>query len=170
MVAQTVRHGTPESNLGSKKTIAGFDSIVGIHFAASASFSRKQRFWQGLTSFSRPSTRRLQVSATILRIVLIVFGFLLVTSLWGFYASIRPPKIISSLTPRDLNMGYEDVSFKTANGLTLRGWHIPSARSTAKTLVLLHGYPADKGDILPGLAFLHEIGRASCRERVYVLV
>ncbi len=52
-------------------------------------------------------------------------------------------------------MGFEDVSFKTADGLTLRGWYIPSAKTTDKTLVLLHGYPADKGDILPALAFLH---------------
>ena len=98
----------------------------------------------------------LQVSATILRVVVIVFGFLVAISLLGFYASIRPPKIVSSLTPRQLNMGYEDVSFKTEDDLTLRGWHIPSARSTEKTLILLHGYPADKGDILPALAFLHQ--------------
>lgn len=26
----------------------------------------------------------------------------------------------------------------------------------AKTIILLHGYPADKGDILPSLAFLNE--------------
>jgi dipeptidyl aminopeptidase/acylaminoacyl peptidase len=101
------------------------------------------------------SSGRLHVSATILRIVIIVFGFLVVISLWGFYASIRPPKIISSLTPRDLKMSYEDVSFKTTDGLTLRGWHIPSAKTTDKTLILLHGYPADKGNILPALAFLH---------------
>ena len=94
------------------------------------------------------------MSATLFRVVLIIFGFLIVISLWGFYASIRPPKIISSLTPRDLKLGYQDVSFRTADGLTLRGWHIPSAKTTDKTLILLHGYPADKGDILPGLAFL----------------
>ena len=95
------------------------------------------------------------MSATILRIILIVIGFLVVISLWGFYSSIRPPKILSTLTPRDLKMGYEDVSFRTADRLTLRGWHIPSAKTTDKTLILLHGYPADKGDILPALAFLH---------------
>jgi uncharacterized protein len=96
------------------------------------------------------------VSATLLRIVLIVFLFLVVTSLWLFYTSIRPPKILSSLTPRDLNMDYEDVLFKTADGLTLRGWYVPAAKITPKTLVLLHGYPADKGNILPALAFLHD--------------
>ena len=95
------------------------------------------------------------VSATLLRVVLIVSGFLLVISLWGFYTSIRPPKIISSLTPRDLKMNHEDVSFRTADGLLLRGWHITSAKTTDKSVILLHGYPADKGNILPALAFLH---------------
>ena len=95
------------------------------------------------------------MSATLLRVVLIVSGFLLVISLWGFYISIRPPKFISSLTPRDLKMTYEDVSFRTADNLMLRGWHIPSAKTTDKTLILLHGYPADKGNILPPLAILH---------------
>jgi len=95
------------------------------------------------------------VSAILLRVVVIIFGLLVFLSLWGFYASIRPPKIISSLTPRDLNMNYEEVSFKTADGLTLRGWYIPSAKTTDRTVILLHGYPADKGNILPALAFLH---------------
>jgi len=99
---------------------------------------------------------RAKVDKTILRVVLTVFSVLIIISLWGFYSSIRPPKIISSITPRDLKMDYQDVSFKTADGLTLRGWYIPSAKSTEKTLILLHGYPADKGNILPALAFLHE--------------
>jgi dipeptidyl aminopeptidase/acylaminoacyl peptidase len=99
---------------------------------------------------------RAKVDAVILRIVLIILSVLVIVSLWGFYVSIRPPKIISSLTPRDLNLNYEDVSFKTADGLTLRGWYIPSAEKTGRTLILLHGYPADKGNILPALAFLQD--------------
>ena len=91
----------------------------------------------------------------ILRIVLIVSAFLILVSLWLFYISIRPPKIVSSITPRELNMPYEEVSFTTADGLTLRGWFVPSEKKADKTLILLHGYPADKGNILPALAFLH---------------
>jgi uncharacterized protein len=109
-----------------------------------------------LTALSPSGTIRAKVDTTILRVVLIVVSVLIIISLWGFYSSIRPPKIISSHTPRDLKMNYEDVSFKTADGLTLRGWYIPSAKGTQKTLILLHGYPADKGNILPALAFLHE--------------
>jgi len=97
---------------------------------------------------------RAQVNA-ILRIVLIVAALLIVASVWLFYISIRPPKIVSSITPRELNMPYEQVSFTTADGLTLRGWFVPSGKKADKTLILLHGYPADKGNILPALAFLH---------------
>ena len=92
----------------------------------------------------------------IIRAVVIIVAILVIVSLWGFYSSIRPPKIVSSLTPRDLKMHHEDVSFTTADGLVLRGWYIPSTKATGKTLILLHGYPADKGNILPALAFLHE--------------
>jgi len=96
------------------------------------------------------------VKAAIIRTVLIVFGFALVTSLWGFYISVRPPRILSSLTPKDLRLDYEKVLFKTSDGLTLKGWLIPSRKATKKTVILLHGYPADKGDILPALSFLHK--------------
>lgn len=94
------------------------------------------------------------LGAALLRIGLIAVGFLLVASLWGFYISIRPPKMVSSLTPNALGLEYESVWFKTGDGLTLSGWFIPAKPVTHKTVILLHGYPADKGDILPALAFL----------------
>ncbi len=109
-----------------------------------------------MTDFPSPGRMRGKVSPIILRIILIFISFLVVTSLWGFYISIRPPKLHSSITPRDLRMNFEEISFKTTDGLTLRGWYIAGAKSTGKTLILLHGYPADKGNILPALAFLHE--------------
>ena len=96
------------------------------------------------------------MGAAIIRIVTIGLGFLLITTLWGFYTSIRPPRIVSSLTPKHLKFDYENVRFKTSDGLTLSGWFIPGETATKKTLILLHGYPADKGDILPALSFLHK--------------
>lgn len=86
----------------------------------------------------------------------IIISFFLFTSLWGFYISVRPPKIHSPITPQDLELDYEDVSFVTNDNLTLRGWFLPSKTSFAKTIILLHGYPADKGNILPALSFLNK--------------
>jgi uncharacterized protein len=96
-------------------------------------------------------------------ILLVLILFLLLASLWGFYSSIKPPKIVSDITPRNLGLDYEDVSFITSDGIKLVGWWLPASASAkggsafggkAKTIILLHGYPADKGDILPALAFL----------------
>lgn len=92
----------------------------------------------------------MRVTMTILGSVLLFFLF---TSLWGFYVSIRPPKIVSNLTPKDLKLEYGDITITTADGVKLAGWYIPN-KQAEKTIVLLHGYPADKGDILPAIYFL----------------
>jgi dipeptidyl aminopeptidase/acylaminoacyl peptidase len=109
-----------------------------------------------LTLLSLSERMSVDVITSSLRIILVLVAFLFLISVCGFYVSIRPPKIISSITPRAYNMQYENVSFKTGDGITLRGWHVPSEKQTDRTLILLHGYPADKGDILPALAFLQK--------------
>ncbi|MCH8011065.1 MAG: alpha/beta fold hydrolase [Candidatus Marinimicrobia bacterium] len=88
-------------------------------------------------------------------VISIILSFVLLLSLFGFYSSIRPPKIISNISPADLDLVYEEVSFITNDGIILNGWFIPNIKNEAKTLILLHGYPADKGDILPSLSFLN---------------
>ena len=88
-------------------------------------------------------------------IIIFFIVFLLFTSLWGFYISIRPPRITSSITPQSFDIPYENVSFQTQDGLTLKGWFVPRVGpDTSKTIIVLHGYPADKGDVFPVLAFL----------------
>jgi dipeptidyl aminopeptidase/acylaminoacyl peptidase len=61
----------------------------------------------------------------------------------------------SDLTPKTFGISYESISFYTKDNILLRAWFIPSTSTTTKTIVLLHGYPADKGDILPSRLFLH---------------
>ena len=116
-----------------------------------------------------------------MREVIITLGtivfFFLFTSIWGFYISIRPPKIISQITPKDLGLDYENITFATEDGIKLSGWYIPSktlpdstnqptGKNKAKkntAIILLHGYPADKGDILPALSVLNKISNKSSR-------
>jgi len=82
--------------------------------------------------------------------------YFLIFSFWGFYTAIKPPKIISNITPQELGLDYEDITFSTKDDLTLRGWFIPHQNKNSKTIILLHGYPADKGNILPVMAFLNK--------------
>lgn len=88
-----------------------------------------------------------------LLVTLLVVIFLIVLSLVGLITSLRPPRITSRITPADLGLAYEEIAFTTGDGLRLAGWFIPG-REEAATVILLHGYPADKGDILPALSFL----------------
>lgn len=88
---------------------------------------------------------------------LIIFVlFIIMLSLLGFYLAIRPFRIISTITPKSFNLVYENVTFRTDDGVTLRGWFIPNNNFHAKTIILLHGYPADKGNVLPAMLFLHK--------------
>lgn len=83
------------------------------------------------------------------------FLILGVMSMLGFYLAIRPFRFISQLTPASLGMPYDKIVFETSDHLKLTGWFIPARESNRKTIILLHGYPADKGNILPFMRFLH---------------
>ncbi|MBI2033611.1 MAG: alpha/beta fold hydrolase [Candidatus Liptonbacteria bacterium] len=80
--------------------------------------------------------------------------YLILTSLWGFYSAIKPHRILSKITPQNFGLEYETVVFQTKDNLKLHGWWVPNKTSGAKTIIILHGYPADKGNVLPALLFL----------------
>lgn len=77
-------------------------------------------------------------------------------TLWGFYSAVRPFRVVSDITPKYFNIPYEDVTFNTQDGIKINAWFIPSEKPHAKTIILLHGYPMDKGDILSTRLFLHK--------------
>jgi pimeloyl-ACP methyl ester carboxylesterase len=80
---------------------------------------------------------------------LITVGAVLVISLWTFWMAVRPPRIAIPGTPQDYRLAAEDLTITTADGAKLAAWLIPSAVPNAPALVLLHGYPANKADLLP---------------------
>ncbi len=93
---------------------------------------------------------------SIFLIFAVIVGSLLFLSLWGFYFAIRPLKITSNITPKNYGISYQNISFHTKDNLLIRGWFIPTQNPKAKTIILLHGYPADKGNIFPAMYFLHK--------------
>ncbi len=66
-----------------------------------------------------------------------------------------PPKIESTKTPADFGIAFSEVRFTTQDGIELAGWFIPRDNVSVEeiasqpTIILLHGWPADKGNILP---------------------
>lgn len=93
--------------------------------------------------------QRIALIVTLVAFVVMVYVGLV------FVAVIKPGKIISPQTPSTYGYDYERVTLTTADGLELVGWFIPHATSQA-TIIIGHGYPFDKGNILGPTRFLIE--------------
>ena len=82
-------------------------------------------------------------------------GAVLVLSVWTFWMAVRPPRIAIPGTPQDFRLTADDVTITTDDGVRLAAWLIPSAAANAPGVILLHGYPANKADLLPIAGGLH---------------
>jgi dipeptidyl aminopeptidase/acylaminoacyl peptidase len=80
-----------------------------------------------------------------------VVGFLLVT-LAAFWLAVRPPRLAIPHQPGDFGLAVEDVTITAPDGVRLAGWLVPRPGTAA--VVFLHGYPANKADMLPLAATL----------------
>jgi pimeloyl-ACP methyl ester carboxylesterase len=82
----------------------------------------------------------------------VLVGAFVFLSLVSFWLAVRPPRIAVPLRPDEFRLTVEDVTITAADGVQLAGWL--AARPGAPALVLLHGYPAEKADLLPLAAAL----------------
>jgi uncharacterized protein len=85
--------------------------------------------------------------------LLIAGGAFLLLTLGAFWLAVRPPRLAVPLTPAGVGLAVENISVRGDDGVTLAGWL--ALRSGAPAVVLLHGYPAEKADLLPLAAVLH---------------
>ncbi len=74
---------------------------------------------------------------------------------------VRDPKL-------DLGLDFEDVAFPAVDETTLRGWFVPAARATDRSVVAVHGGASDRRDFLRHVPMFHEAGYGTllfdCRE------
>jgi pimeloyl-ACP methyl ester carboxylesterase len=81
----------------------------------------------------------------------------LAISYWGAGLVLYPPHM-SALTvfPEQFGLRYEKVSFTTQDGLTLKGWFLPSPSGDERTLLMCHGWGDNKGELLKKTYFLNQ--------------
>ena len=89
----------------------------------------------------------------LLKILVFFILFLVLFSLFTFLVSIHPKKIKTDLSPDELGLEYEEISFKSTDGIRLSGWFFPNNNSR-QTVIVMHGYPADKANLLGVTEFL----------------
>ncbi|MCX8082036.1 MAG: alpha/beta fold hydrolase [bacterium] len=70
------------------------------------------------------------------------------------WRAIMPARMPIYLIPSDIGLPYENIILKTDDGKNLKGWFIFSPKCKG-IIICLHGYPANKSDILPVVSFLY---------------
>lgn len=70
----------------------------------------------------------------------------------------NPQKSPLLISPEQFNIPFEDITFKNAEGLQLKGWFIPATVKSDKTIICLHGWGLNKGDLFVHTHFLREQG------------
>lgn len=116
----------------------------------------------------------------ILELILACSILILIYAVYYFYRSLKPSRFITPVSPDHYGLVWEKVSLRTEDGLLIRGWFIPppvvsptgcdevgsaSGGTTGggmipgvhskRAMIVCHGYPFDKGNVLPLAKFLH---------------
>ena len=69
------------------------------------------------------------------------------------YLALHPPTQTTGETPAEWPAtNFQEVSFSTADGLSLQGWHIPG--TSRQTIILVHGFARDRSELLPEARWL----------------
>lgn len=63
-----------------------------------------------------------------------------------------------TIFPDQFKVPFEQVIFKNEEGLQLKGWFIPASGQSDKTIICLHGWGQNKGNLLGNTLFLREKG------------
>lgn len=75
------------------------------------------------------------------------------------YKQPDPESFVFTHTPEtEAGLPFEDISFPTANGKTLRGWLVPASMPTDLAIVTFHGAGGDRRSYLEQLGMFHEHG------------
>ncbi len=100
-------------------------------------------------------------------VLLWIAGAIALLPLLNLGLGVHPPTFKTEDDPGRYGLPYERVAFQTTDGLTLRGWFIPAASTEGScrepgaagrrvTIVVGHGYPFDKANILSQALFLRD--------------
>jgi uncharacterized protein len=75
-------------------------------------------------------------------------------------AAAHPRRRRPEHTPAAFGLDFESVSFPARDGVRLSGWWVPAeqAETARGTVVLCHGYPKNRSQMLPCLPALHRAG------------
>ena len=100
---------------------------------------------------------------SVILMILVVLILIVLGTVWGCAriakkalhpAAKRKPL---DVWPDQYKLPFENVYFKTEDGVQIKGWFIPNP-SSDKTIILMHGWGMNRGDVFKNTYFLHDLG------------
>jgi len=81
--------------------------------------------------------------------IIFITGFVVI-SLLNFYMITHPSEITGNRVPSDFNLPEREVTIESSDGTRLSAWFMesPTTKSDNRALIILHGYPAERSDML----------------------
>jgi pimeloyl-ACP methyl ester carboxylesterase len=89
-------------------------------------------------------------------VALVLLTFVLYPLTVAVNTTNRPAAELRTATPADRGLAYEDVSFRTSDGVRLSAWYVPSRNGAV--VVLLHGAGSSRSAVLAHAAVLARHG------------
>ncbi|MDO8735134.1 MAG: alpha/beta hydrolase [Elusimicrobiota bacterium] len=89
-------------------------------------------------------------------VILILFFFI-----WGWFSSsliLKVPKLSLEINPASFNLNSENIKFLTSDGLEISGWFVRPKEKSDKTVIICHGWGANKADVFPSTMYLLKKG------------
>jgi pimeloyl-ACP methyl ester carboxylesterase len=91
-----------------------------------------------------------------LPIAFVLLEFVLIPVTFGVIGANVPREALDAATPADQGLEFENVTFRTADGVRLSGWYIPSGNGAV--VIALHGASSTRSDVLSHAVVLAERG------------
>ena len=93
-------------------------------------------------------------------LILLIFEALLVYYVaipsYGAYYTVHPTRLPILITPNEIGINYEEVSFRTQDNIQINGWYIPSINGA--TILGVHGLNGNRTHTMPYMQILVEHG------------
>ncbi|MBN1384415.1 MAG: alpha/beta fold hydrolase [Elusimicrobia bacterium] len=90
--------------------------------------------------------------------------------IWGWFSAsliLKVPKLSLDINPADFDLNFENIGFKTGDGINIDGWFIYASpperdsrvgKKSDKTIIVCHGWGANRADVFPSTRFLLKEG------------
>lgn len=106
--------------------------------------------------FSRLGQRVYRRRLLLLVLIETLVAIFVIIPLYASRTGVYPIRYPISVTPGEMGIAFEDVSFTTEDGVDLKGWYVPSQNGAA--IIALHGFNGNRTGVIYHLAALQEHG------------